>query len=160
MTDIEKEVETEVLIRKAINGTLRKPLPAELRPVLMERLQAIYQFATGQQDAQLEAALPADAGEDWIEWTGGPCPVPPSELVEVRYLDDSTHIAEAREIGWFWAGGAVVVAYRLCSGGLARPASAAERPSIRSEGYRIAAMLRGWLPTARRSGATQVGGRS
>lgn len=63
---------------------------------------------------------------DWIEWAGGPCPVAPDALVEIKLRHGDGEIWEregAEEAGWFdsvgwWDGTAKynrIISYRLAS---------------------------------------------
>lgn len=55
---------------------------------------------------------------DWIEWRGGECLVPPDTLVEVRYRDGSADWGLAGEWTWTWVDlkhTHDIVAYRVVS---------------------------------------------
>ena len=51
---------------------------------------------------------------EWIEWSGGECPVPPHTMVEVRYQDGSTDHWLSHTVNWDQEGtSADIVAYRV-----------------------------------------------
>lgn len=53
---------------------------------------------------------------DWIEWNGGECPVPPETTVEVRFRGGRTSNMDAPGADWRWSHhgeGSDIVAYRV-----------------------------------------------
>jgi hypothetical protein len=53
---------------------------------------------------------------NWIEWKGGECPVPPEELVEVKFELGGKHKAQGQSFRWSNNDREDdIIAYRLCS---------------------------------------------
>lgn len=84
--------------------------PSGLRAAVL----SLVQRARGRQAAPVRAQryLSADdelpSGEGWMEWTGGPCPVDGSLVVEVVRWSSAGFVhqfGEAGTIGWRWANG-------------------------------------------------------
>lgn len=40
--------------------------------------------------------------ENWIEWSGGPCPVPLNTKVEVKYRNGLSGVYRASQLGICW----------------------------------------------------------
>lgn len=53
---------------------------------------------------------------DWIEWSGGECPVDPLRLVEAKFVDGATDMDVADAYDWFHEDlSSDIIAYRVVS---------------------------------------------
>ncbi len=55
---------------------------------------------------------------EWIEWNGGECPVPPNQLVDIRFGGRWADRLRQDPLNWVWEHNAApldIIAYRVVS---------------------------------------------
>lgn len=55
--------------------------------------------------------------DGWIEYDGGPCPVPPDTRIKVKFLNGLSSLASAKASWWLWEQpreqGYLIIAYKV-----------------------------------------------
>ena len=60
--------------------------------------------------------MSTDLSNDWVEWRGGNCPVPPDTVVQVRYRSGVQLVSARAAIAHYWlhrGGPSDIIAYRI-----------------------------------------------